>query len=1099
MALTFLIDEIKGMSAWREIEAFLDGGESALRLHNLYGSSKTIVLSAVVDAFDRPVTVITPDNVSAERLVIDLHQLMASEEIFYFPPSTGSSIDRELPLKETMGRRMEALQGLAEGKADMTVIPCQCLIERIMNPAELRGRTLTIRRGEFEARETLIERLVSLGYRREYVVEEVGVFAVRGGVLDLYGFGMEAPVRMEFMGEELVSMRKFDIQTQRSSGEQTFLHILPMEERDKTEEASPLYSYLPSNGLAVIIGEALVRANLEGVRFPGETPTDCTDHHADRCLAVLDGMKRIFLEGLHLHSRRAESYDEPSPVSEIAPPMAPPADTRRARSLRFGTRAPEPVERDMKRLKEVVHEQRTTNIKTIILCDNYGQKERIGELLGEMAEECRLEVGGLETGFQIPEAGLAVYNDHEIFRRPRRLRYRRRYRRGRGLDTIDSISPGDYLVHVDYGIGRFEGLKVIRIHEGEVECLMINYRDGDLVYVPVEKLDMVDKYSGSDGAPPRMDRLGGKAWEKVKKSTRKGVREMAEKLLGLYARREIAEGYAFSEDTPWQLEMESAFAYEETPDQRRTLDEVKGDMNGAKAMDRLICGDVGFGKTEIAVRAAFKAVQDNKQVAILVPTTILAQQHYLTFSERVSEYPIVVEVLSRFRTPAQQKKVIAGLKKGTVDIVIGTHRLFSKDIEFNDLGLLIVDEEHRFGVAHKEKLKSLREGVDVLQLTATPLPRTLHLSLMGIRDISLISTPPQDRLPIVTYVAEFDREMIKEAIMKEVDRGGQVFFVHNRVQSIRSVASMLRHWLPEVRFAVAHGQMSERDLEEIMFEFMEGEIDVLVSTMIIGSGLDVPNANTLIVNRSDRLGLAQLYQLRGRVGRSYRRAHAYLFTPPLSTMSEEARQRLQVLEEYTELGSGYKIALRDMEIRGVGNILGREQHGYINAAGLEMYNRLLEEEVRRIRGEDVGRPEVDLVVELNSLLPDGYVADSGQRVSIYRRLSRAKEIKELDGMEEELVDRFGKLPWEAKNLLNMVAIKVLAGEVGIKSIFLKSSELRLAFERGRPERLADWDKAFKDRGLSISIEQRDELEMTVIARGDREWLDKVRKSLRDLN
>lgn len=1085
MSLRYLVNDVRRSRVWKEIDAFLSGDEKSLRIGNLHGSSKTLLLSAIADRFDRPVTVITPDNATAERMTVDLHQFMPPDDIRYFPPSSGSSIDREWPLKEAMGRRMEALQGLCEGRTEVTVIPCQCLLEEMMAPDELRSLVLKVRHGDVQDRDRLIDTLVKLGYRREYVVEEVGVFAVRGGVLDIYGFGMDAPARIEFFGDELVSMRTFDIQTQRSKEEVSFIHILPVKERDEREGNSALFTYLPPDGLIVFVEGAVIRANLERVAFPGEMAMRREMREIERCFEVFAAARRIFLESLYLKARSADPFSGRDDGAEV-------------RSLRYGTREPERIERNIKKLRRIIRRGASKGGRTVILCDNYGQKERIGELLDDLAADCSLEVGGLETGFQIPDIGLILYNDHEIFRRPRVLRYRRRYKRGGGLESLDSIEPGDFLVHVDYGIGKFEGLKVIGIHEGEIECLMVRYKGGDRVYVPVEKLDLVDKYTGADGAPPRIDQIGGKSWERVKKSTREGVREMAERLLKLYARRKIAKGHAFPDDTPWQLEMESAFAYDETPDQRRTLEEVKEDMIRAKPMDRLICGDVGFGKTEIAARAAFKAVQDGKQVAVLVPTTILAQQHYMTFSERLAGYPVVVEVLSRFRTPSEQKKVIARLAKGSVDIVIGTHRLLSKDVRYHDLGLLIIDEEHRFGVSHKENLKDLRAGVDILQLSATPLPRTLHLSLMGIRDISLITTPPQDRLPIVTYVAEFDRDMIRVAIQKEVDRGGQVFFVHNRVQSIGSVAAMLRSWLPDVNFAIAHGQMNERALEDIMFEFMEGGVDVLVSTMIVGSGLDVPNANTLIVNRADRLGLAQLYQLRGRVGRSYRRAYAYLFVPHRAALTDEARKRLTVLEEYTELGAGYRIAMKDMEIRGVGNILGREQHGYIHAAGLEMYHRLLDEEIRKLLGEEVVRHDVELVVELSSLLPERYVTDSTQRISFYRRLSRVKEISELEEIADELNDRFGPPPMEARNLLNMVAIKSLAGKVGIKTVYLKPGEIRFDFEEGKPESLTEWDVAFRESDLDVSIAQKGRFSVTITRGRDGEWLDKVKKSLRDM-
>ncbi len=1103
MGLEFLIDTIRDTMIWSEVEEGLGEDGVSLGLENLYGSSKTLVLSALIRSSNRNFVVITPDNRAAERVTVDLHHLLPGMEIDYFPPLAGSAINREWPLKETLGRRMETLGGLASGSSRIAIIPCRCLLDEVMVPSRLMALTLEVNHEGDTDRDGLIERLVDLGYHREYTVEEVGHFAVRGGILDIYGYGMDGPVRMEYTGDELVSMRKFDIRTQRSGEEITSLRILPMREKEERGKASPLFSYLaPDTILVLIEGDAVLSA-LCGCPV-GDRPGDGVSQEiVEQCLWAMREMKAVFLEGLHIHRRNGDPVFEFAREIRVELGGGPggqarckPGELARGyRSLRFETREPERIDRDMKKLKGVIGKMSSSGGRTVILCDNYGQKERIGELLGDRSADCDLEIGALETGFHLPETRLLLYNDYEIFRRPRRLRYKRRYRKGGGLDSVHSIKPGDYLVHVDYGIGRFEGLKVVHLHDGEEECLSIAYRDGDRVYVPVDKIHLVDRYSVGEGGPPRLHRIGGVGWEKVKMGAMEGIREMAERLLSLYARRRVAGGYAFSEDTPWQLEMESTFAYEETTDQVKSLEEVKGDMTRGKPMDRLICGDVGYGKTEVAVRAAFKAVQDNKQVAVLVPTTILAQQHFMTFAERLSDFPVVIEVLSRFKRPALQKKVVEGLADGKVDIVIGTHRLLSSDVRFRDLGLLIIDEEHRFGVTHKEKIKELKEGVDILQLTATPLPRTLHLALMGIRDISLINTPPQERLPIVTYVCRFDRELIKEAVMREVDRGGQVFFVHNRVRSIEAVATMLRKWLPEIRFAVAHGQMKERDLEDIMLDFMEGGVDVLVSTMIIGSGLDVPNANTLIVNRSDRLGLAQLYQLRGRVGRSYRRAYAYMLTPPLGTLSEEARKRLTVLEEYTELGSGYQIALRDMEIRGVGNILGREQHGFVHAMGLDMYNRLLEEEVGRLRGEEVVRRDVELVTDLTLLLPDWYVADPTQRVLIYRRLSRARDLNDLDEIEEELTDRFGELPREGRNLLDMVYIKLLAGMLGIRSVYLKSGELRLVFVEGKPDNLVEWDRVFRERELRASISQDQGITMVIKYGGDGNWLKEVKKSL----
>jgi transcription-repair coupling factor (superfamily II helicase) len=718
-------------------------------------------------------------------------------------------------------------------------------------------------------------------------------------------------------------------------------------------------------------------------------------------------------------------------------------------------RSPDPFAGSLKILREALIEAAGRGYETFILCDNIGQAERLEEIVPGEDARVTIAVGLLSQGFAFPEINLQVLTDHEIFGRYRR---RPRYPRFKGEGPVESyraLSLGDFVVHIDHGIGRYGGVERLTLEGRETECLLINYQGGDRLYVPIEQLDLLQKYIGKDSEPPSLSKLGGASWERVKARTKKAIKQMAEELIKLYALRQARPGFAFSTDTRWQRELEASFIYDDTPDQLRTTYEIKSDMQTDKPMDRLICGDVGYGKTEVAVRAAFKAVQDGKQVALLVPTTVLAQQHFHTFRERLAEYPVKVEMLSRFRTRKEQKGVVEELKAGQVDIVIGTHRLLQKDIEFNDLGLVIIDEEQRFGVAHKEKFKHLRATVDVLTLTATPIPRTLHMALMGARDMSIIDTPPRGRLPVDTELVKFDEEIVVSAILRELDRGGQVFFVHNRVETIDTVAAHLMGLLPNVRFAIAHGQMKERDLEKVMLEFIDREFDVLVSTMIVESGLDIPNVNTIIVNRAESLGLAQLYQLRGRVGRSKHRAYAYFLVPKKRRLTDVQRKRLRALTEFTELGSGLKVAMRDLEIRGCGNILGPEQSGYVAEVGFDLYVKLLEEAVKELKGEPVeARISTKIETDIPAFIPETYVEDEKQRVIFYKKLVEARKLEDVEGLEQELVDRFGRVPYEGLNLLEFQRLRILGADAGVERVSVKSSGIFL--------------EAGKDADLSVS-------------------------------
>ncbi|MDH5589395.1 MAG: transcription-repair coupling factor, partial [Gemmatimonadota bacterium] len=748
------------------------------------------------------------------------------------------------------------------------------------------------------------------------------------------------------------------------------------------------------------------------------------------------------------------------------------------------------IDRDMGRLEDYLKSGAARGEETLVLCDNDGQLQRLEEILGgpsRLPEGTRIGIGSLATGFELRGASpiLRVINDHEIFRRARRLRRSRRFRGAMALESLAQLTPGDYVVHMDHGVGRFVGLEHIEVAGEEMEALAIEYAGGETLRLPVYRLDLVERWVGEteDSVPPSVHRIGGKKWKAVRRRTEEAIEAMTAELLELYARRETAQGHAFSPDTRWQKEMESSFLYEDTPDQRQAAEDVKRDMQSPRPMDRLVCGDVGYGKTEVAVRAAFKAIQDGKQVAVLAPTTILVEQHRHTFEERMADYPVRIGTLSRFRSAAEQKEIMAGLASGDVDLVVGTHRLLSDDITFRDLGLLIVDEEQRFGVKHKERLKGMRASMDVLTLSATPIPRTLYLSLAGIRDLSLIRTPPRDRMPIFTNVLPWSDQIVTEALHRELDRGGQAFVLHNRVETIYTVAERVRDLVPEAVVDVAHGQMKGHDLDVAMHAFVEGDTDVLVCSSIIENGLDVPNANTLVVDRADRFGLSQLYQIRGRVGRSDRRAYCYLIVP--EDVTEEAERRLKVLEHYTELGSGYQVALRDLELRGAGNLLGADQSGFAHQVGLDAYLRLLEKTVDRIRRGDAAEeyPDPDVSLAGPAFLPEGYVSDSGQKLHLYRRLSRVKDRGEIEGLRQEMADRFGTVPAEVERLLDATALRLLGRKLGVERIMVRDRTARLSFRSGVVPRMAVLGEPLQERQVRIEVRRMTPLSLLLHQEG----------------
>ncbi|MFQ5704589.1 MAG: transcription-repair coupling factor [Gemmatimonadales bacterium] len=1066
MMLPQLIAHFKNLPRVRALTTAIPGRGSSVGVKGLAGSSAAVLVAVLSEKMQQRVfLVVAPTPADAEVWYADLGVLLG-DAVRHYPQR--EMVSEEESHLELAGERVETIESVLSGRARVVVATLPGTLELSRMPAVIAARKLSIDKGQSVRPDDVVARLIAMGYEQHPSVRDVARFAVRGGILDVYGFGMAAPVRVEWWGDEIASIRRFDLDTQLSEGEIDGVSVLPVK---------------PSNDSDV--GDTGTAGSADLVR---QSLLDLLPY--DTLLVVAPGTESStaaqFWEEAEHHIRIARRRGDPVPSRDEI--YRDPADWTFSWNsfarLDVGadegeydlaiSRPPE-IGRDIKRLKRVVRSS-----PTLILCDNEGQLERLEELLSEgdlpgdrLPGGVTLALGSLNGGFVLP--GLGVFTDHEIFRRSRRIRRPRRYRQAAETYATGSLSPGAYVVHLEHGIGVYRGMETIEVGSGApIDVAVVEYAGGDRLNVPVYRLDQLEPFrlaSDDSGPPPKIDRLGGTRWRKQRAKTEAAVRRLAAELLELYAQRSIASGFAFPPDTQWQRELESSFLYEDTPDQRLATEETKRDMERPQPADRLIVGDVGYGKTEVAVRAAFKAVQAGKQVALLVPTTILAEQHGRTIGERLAEYPVNIAVLSRFRTPAEQKAVLAGVRRGEVDIVIGTHRLLSQDVEFHDLGLLIVDEEHRFGVRHKERLKALRLSVDIITLTATPIPRTLHLALSGLRDLTLMETAPRDRSPVLTFVEPWDDELLEEVLARELDRGGQVYFVHNRIETIASIGERVKRLLSrrEAVVATAHGKMRERDLDGVMRRFVDGEVDVLVSTMIVESGLDVPNANTIVVHNADQFGLAQLYQLRGRVGRGHRRAYCYLLVP--DGVQPEAEQRLKVLEQHTELGSGYQIALRDLELRGAGNLLGAEQSGHTHAVGFDMFMRWLDDAIRVLKGDAQtgGFPAPEVVLDRAAYLPDTYVPDDQAKLDFYRRLARAREPSEIAALRAELRDRFGALPDEADRLLIVSELQALGAKLGIATVIVRGDEARLKFRTGTAPKLVRLSAALDDVQFAAEV------------------------------
>ncbi len=1045
----------------------------ARAVSGLSPSAKALFVAAAAGALPHGVVLyVVPSDGELDAIVADIRFFLATLEglsesatersVLPVPSHEVDPYRGMAPHIGVTSVRAAALHALASGTARVVVASAAAMLPRVSSPQHLLNASMSLKPGQDIAPEDLATLLVDAGFSREDPADEHGEFARRGGIVDIFPAAATHPVRLEFIGDTIETLRTYDPATQRSIAPIDQLTVVPLRDvladsSGRDDRSATLLDYLARmRDARIIVSErdevdAGVEKTLGQLQRGYEEAVNRRENPPPPEALVADW------------EQVSAKLSQGTVVAELGldDDAAAPADPQSLRALPTHHISCQPTVELHGRVGDFVAEVRKlreAGETTIFVAATLGRAERTIELLkeydvlavqAERADDARyaavlVALGKLSRGFRLPQAGLQIFAEADVFEEDRHAPERRRSATKAFLSDLRDLKIGDFVVHVDHGIGVFVGLKKIGVGDAEQEFLELRYAGEDKLFVPVERLDLVQKYTG--GSKPAIDRLGGASWERVKTRVKKAMRDMAEELLKLYAARKAVPGYAFNPDSHWQQEFEDAFEYDLTPDQKTAIADIKHDMESSTPMDRLLCGDVGYGKTEVAMRAAFKAVMDTKQVAFLAPTTVLAFQHEKTLKERFAGFPVKIDMVSRFRTKAEQQQVLSDLAAGKVDIIVGTHRLLSKDVQFRDLGLLVVDEEQRFGVAHKERIKQLKKKVDVLTMSATPIPRTLNMSLVGIRDMSIIETPPKDRLSIQTNVLKFDQQVIARAIRGELARSGQIYFVHNRVESIFSIGNLIQRLVPEARVVIGHGQMSEDVLERAMLDFIARKFDVLLATTIVENGLDIPNANTIIINRADRYGLSQLYQLRGRVGRSDRPAYAYLLIPPDDNLSPVAKKRLAAIKEFSDLGSGFRVAALDLEIRGAGNLLGGEQSGHIDTVGFEMYMKLLEQAVRELKGEEVEddvRANVNLGVDLR--IDESYVADMNQRLMLYRKVAAARREEEIDRVLEDAADRYGALPDSVLNLADYGRIRIMADRLGIESIDREGRTVVLKF------------------------------------------------------
>lgn len=1085
---------------FQSIVTGVNGGLKEQLVAGLSGSARTVVVASLYEQMKRPILFVTHNLLQAQKLYDDIVNLVSDQEVFLYPTNELIAAEMSIASPELRAQRIEALNHWSQNNNGILIVPVAGLRKFLPPKPLWKQHQLTLRVGEELDVTRLLHDFVTMGYVRTEMVATPGEYSVRGGIIDVYPLTERDPYRIELFDTEIESLRAFSLEDQRSRNKLQEISIGPATEivladdhyqrladelqvrlahslkKLKNDEAkiklsenigqeieqlknhqkpeqifkyleilygqsASLLDYLPQNGLVVVDEISRVQEMSESL----------DKEEAEWYTSLLSDGKIV--HDLQIsHTMQTLLHDHAYQILYLSLFLRHVANTNPQNIINISCKPMQNFHGQMHLLKAEVERWKKANYSILFLGADHERVKKLERVLEDydidsslltsddsilQPGKVQILTGNLHTGFELAIQKIAIITEEELFNKVvKKTRTRQKLSNAERIKSYSELRIGDYVVHVNHGIGKYLGIETLEINGIHKDYLHIRYQGSDKLYVPVEQIDLVQKYVGSEGKEPKIYKLGGTDWKRVKKKVESSVQDIADDLIKLYAEREAAVGYAYSPDGDMQREFDASFPYQETEDQLRSIVEIKKDMERPRPMDRLLCGDVGYGKTEVAIRAAFKAIADGKQVAILVPTTILAQQHYETLRERFQDYPVNIGLLSRFRTKKQQTETIKGIKAGTVDIVVGTHRLLSKEIVYRDLGLLVIDEEQRFGVTHKEKIKKLKTNVDVLTLTATPIPRTLHMSMLGVRDLSVIETPPENRFPVQTYVMEYNGSLVREAIERELARDGQVYFLYNRVEDIERKAEEISMLVPDARVTYAHGKMTENELESSMLSFLAGEYDVLVSTTIIETGVDIPNVNTLIVYDADKMGLSQLYQLRGRVGRSNRVAYAYFTYRKDKVLTEVAEKRLQAIKEFTELGSGFKIAMRDLSIRGAGNLLGAQQHGFIDSVGFDLYSQMLKEAIEDRKTDlkvDV-KPTVEIDLEIDAYIPDNYISDGHQKIEMYKRFRGVENKEELAELEEEMLDRFGEYPDEVAYLFQIAEMKVYALQNGVGQV-----------------------------------------------------------------
>lgn len=1046
---------VEAFGRHKNIQAFLlqhkNRGRHIARFEGLAGSSVAVALASVFYQCGKNMLILVPENEEAEFLRSDLEHLLSPNEVMLLGDSFKRPFDADEPNPDQIQSRAEVVSKLQHALHPYIIVSTpEGISEKVISNERLKKNTFDLRLGEKLDLEFLSDFLDENEFEREDFVFEPGQYAVRGGIIDIFSFSNDKPYRIELDGDTIESIRTFEIDTQLSVNRIGLLSIVPN---------------IQSSGIA---GD-----KVSVLRYFEEDAVVVLRHFEDQFQYLIKQWETLKDEGREPENTwlsPKEIKDMVSGFSNIIE-LGAMSGFRSDAEYKFNTE-PQPLfAKNIEMLLSHLQANELNNIMNLVFSDTGKQIERLISIIQDRQKQINIVpvYHGLAEGFLERDLKMACYTEHQLFERYYRYKtHKKGYSKSTALTLkeLSELRSGDFVTHIDHGVGKFLGLQKTLMNGVVQEAVKIAYRDGDLLFVNVNSLHKISKFTGKDGSEPGLHKLGSGVWEKQKASTKKKVKDIARELISLYAKRKTQPGFAFSPDTYLQVELEASFLYEDTPDQAKATDEIKRDMENPKPMDRLLCGDVGFGKTEVAIRTAFKAVSDSKQVAVLVPTTILAHQHYRTFRERLKGLPVNVDYINRFKSAGEQKKTLQKLKEGQVDILIGTHRIVGKDVKFKDLGLLIIDEEQKFGVGVKDKLKEIRVNVDTLTLTATPIPRTLHFSLMGARDLSVINTPPPNRFPIKTELHTFNKEVIQRALKHELGRGGQVFFVHHRIKDIEDFRHMMEQLVPGIRVCVAHGQMEGHELEDVMVKFIEGDYDVLIATTIIEAGLDIPNCNTIIINNAHMFGLSDLHQMRGRVGRSNRKAYCYLLSPPLNTLTSDAKKRLSTIEEYSDLGGGFHVAMRDLDIRGAGNLLGGEQSGFISEIGFDTYHKILDEAIRELKhdefaelfadqAENISSRDCQVDTDLDMLIPDSYVRNMHERLSLYTELGKVENEEQLSVFSEMLIDRFGRYPKDVSTLLSSVRLKWMGKSMGFEKIALEKNVLKIYFPSDEKAALYD--------------------------------------------